>query len=170
MNKWTEHPESSKEISSSKQSHHFWVWLNIQVLEGAGHAHLHAEGDTWHSSSCGGKFCLDLMALSNKMLGEYSQRWIPRYCFQEIMKIIPTSTTSNVPGNGSPLKTQSSYLLIHQLWLGWNVWISPSNALQDRLQWFLLPQDRGERICLLLYTVEEVINLVFLSGLFWIYL
>lgn len=45
-NERTEPPESSKEISSSKQSHHLQVWLDIQVLEGAGHAHLHVEGDT----------------------------------------------------------------------------------------------------------------------------
>lgn len=69
----------------------------------------------------GGKFCLDLMALSKKLLGEYGKKEVLGYCFQEIMKIIPTSTTSNVPGNGSSLKIQSSYLLIQQLWLGRDV-------------------------------------------------
>lgn len=59
----------------------------------------------------GGKFCLDLMALGKKLLGEYSKKVLGS-CSQEIWKIIPTSTTSNLPGNGSPLKTQSSYLLI----------------------------------------------------------
>lgn len=89
-----------------------------------------------------GKVCLDLMALGKKLLGEYSKRWVLGSCSQEILKIIPTSTTSNLPGNSSPLKTQSSYLLKHQLWLGWDVWISPSSVLQDRLQWFL-PQGKG---------------------------
>lgn len=68
-----------------------------------------------------GKVCLDLMALGKKLLGEYSKRWVLGSCSQEILKIIPTSTTSNLPGNGSPLKTQSSYLLKHQLWLGRDV-------------------------------------------------
>lgn len=61
------------------------------------HTHLHV----------GGKFCLDLTALSKKLLGEYSKRWVLRSCFQEILKMIPTSTTSNLPEDGSPPKTKA---------------------------------------------------------------
>lgn len=69
MNEWREHPESSKEISSSKQSYHLLVWLDINALEGGGHAHLHADTHLY----VGGKFCLDLMPSSKKLLGEYSK-------------------------------------------------------------------------------------------------
>lgn len=109
------------------------------------HTHLHV----------GGKFCLDLTALSKKLLGEYSKRWVLRSCFQEILKMIPTSTTSNLPEDGSPPKTKAPACWYTRY--GWGGMSESHPAVLSRTDssGSFFPR-AGELLCLLLCTAEVV--------------